>query len=796
MLSRPLVYLTLAFASGIVVGDKTALSPYAWLLAALVITGASGFIMFILQKNAFPALLVLFFMLGAAAAPTPGSLEIERFLGRTVTLEGIICKEPDLRGDRVIYELAVTRINNGAEDSEAGGKVLLYVPGVKPGLAYGDAVRVRGRAYLPDSPGNPGQFDYGSYLSARGIGAIISVKEPESVERVAAGRGNAIAGAALSVKHRLMEVNRATLEADHAVLVNGIVFGSRGEISPRTEEIFNETGVVHILSVSGLHVGLVVAGVLAVLGMAGLGRFGFPLLSALLPVYTYITGMGAAVMRAALMAWFQLLGRRFGREGDWPTTLAASALVILVFSPGSLFDPGFQLSFGATWGILHIGPVIDRRLESMGLAQPWVRGCLAVPLGAQMGTLPLVAYYYNLFSLISIPANLLAVPLVGLILPLGLVASLAGLLHMKLALMINYATAALTDLMLLLVGMVHSLPGGVDYLPSPPPVAIAAWYISLVILCSLAGQARKTGSFIRTGMAGMLALSILMSFVPPGLPEKGQLQVHVIDVGQGDSLLVRFPNGHNLLVDAGGYQDEFREGRGAGEVVASYLRRLGIERIDALVLTHPHEDHAAGASFLVGRFDIGQVLVSPAGYRDNNTGEQADPSYFKMLAVMEERGIPVQPVFSGDSLAIDPLVRVEVLGPGTALLSGTRSDLNNNSVVLSVRYGDKSFLLTGDIEEAAQAGLMEGGVMLKHSVLKLPHHGSSYTLEDFISRVRPEMSVVSVGRNSFGQPDPGTLALAGAGGRPVYRTDLDGLVVFLCDGEQIRVARGKASLKP
>ncbi|MCL6478623.1 MAG: DNA internalization-related competence protein ComEC/Rec2 [Peptococcaceae bacterium] len=793
MVSRPLVYLTLAFSAGIALAGIAALPPWGAFLAALAVTVAAGVILLVLRRDVFPVLLAVFFLLGAAvAAPEApeGNKEAERFLGRTVTVEGFICREPEVRGDRTVCELEVRRVYQEAGVSDPGGRVLLYIPGRRPDLDYGDEVRVKGRPYLPDSPGNPGQFDYGGHLAARGIWGLVSVKDRDSVEKISTGGGNPIAGAALGIKRRLMEVTRATLEPDHAALVNGVVFGSRGEISPRAREIFNEAGVIHILSVSGLHVGLVAAGVLGLLGLTGLQRFGFPVLTAVLPVYVYITGMGPAVLRAALMAWIQLLGRRLGRERDWPTTLAASALIILVISPRSLFEPGFQLSFAATWGILHIGPLIDRRLEAMGLARPWVRGCLAVPLGAQVGTLPLVAYYYNLLSLISIPANLLAVPLVGLILPLGLVAALAGLVHVKIALLINYATAALLDLMMLTVGLIHSLPGGVVYVPPPPAAAMAAWYISLAFLAGAAGQGKKAAPVFRKFMAGLLAFSLVLSFMAAVWPGRGDLQVYVIDVGQGDSILVRFPNGRSMLVDAGGWKDEFREGRGAGEVVAAYLRRLGIRKIDALVLTHPHEDHAAGAGFLTGRFDIGKVLVSPAGYREE-TAERADPAYGKMLAAMDEKNIPVREVISGDVLTLDPLVAVEVLGPGAALLTGTRSDLNNNSVVLSIRYGWKSFLLTGDIEEAGQARLVEGGFRLRHSVLKVPHHGSRYVVPEFIYRVKPDLSVISVGRNSFGQPDPGTVALAGAEGKPVYRTDRDGLVVFSCDGRRIRVDTGK-----
>ncbi len=797
MVSRPLVYLTLAFASGIALAlsGMTVLMPRAVLLAALALTAVGMAVFFALRRSIFPLLVIVFILLGAAAGLaarlSPGAAG-ERFYGRTVTLEGYICGDPQFKQGRTAYSLEVERACMGEEVARAPGRVLLYMSGRREDLGYGDAVRVTGRPYLPDSPGNPGRFDYGEYLSGRGVWAVVSLKDGESLEKTGSGRGNPAAGLALGIKQRLMEVNRATLDQGHAALVNGMIFGSRGEISPRTKEVFSEAGVVHILSVSGLHVGLVAAGVLGLMSALRLQRFSFPVITAVLAVYAYITGVGPAVVRAAVMAWICLLGHRLGRERDWPTTLAAAALAILAFSPRSLFDPGFQLSFAATWGILHAGAAIDRRLQSMGLTRSWIRGCLSVPLGAQIGTLPLVACHYNIFSLASIPANLLAVPLVGLILPLGLAASLAGLACVKVALLINYATAALLDLMMLVVGVIHGIPGSVFYVSPPPTAAVAAWYLSLAFLLGGAGTEKpekKKVPVLRLIAGGLLASCLVWSLAAAVGPGGGNLEVHIIDVGQGDSTLLRFPNGRVMLVDAGGWKDEFREGRGAGEVVASYLRRLGLNRLDALVLTHPHEDHAAGAGFLLGRFGIGAVLVSPAGL-SGQTQERADPGYKKIVSLFGERNVPVRELYSGDLITLDPRVRVEVLGPGADLLVGTRSDLNNNSLVLSVRYGLKSFLLTGDIEAEGQARLLERGYQLKHSVLKVPHHGSRYVLPEFVERVQPEMSVIAVGRNSFGQPDPGTVALAGVEGRPVYRTDRDGLVLFSCDGRRIGVITG------
>jgi len=785
LISRPLLCLTLAFAAGIALSGVIDLSPPVYLAASLFMTLTAAVVFFVLRINIMALLTVLFILLGMASGAQVGTYpdHVAELLGKPVSIEGYVCSEPDLRSDKTVYELSVKKVVSSAGVIMPGGRVLVYVKNGLFGLSYGDMVKISGIPYMPERPGNPGQFDYVSYLRARGVWALLSVKDSESIVKTGTGGGGYFAGMALKVKEKLVNVNRQTLDPGQAALVNGIVFGTRGEISYNTREIFNETGVVHILSVSGLHVGLVVAGMLALLNLLRLQRFTFPVLTVVLVIYTYITGMGPAVERSALMAWAQLLGRRLGRERDWPTTLALSAFIILVFSPRSLLNPGFQLSFAATWGILHLGPLIGGWLERIGISSPWIRGTVSVALAAQIATLPLVAYYYNTFSLISIPANLFVVPIVGLILPLGMAAAVAGLVYIKIALVINFFTAAMLDLMMIIVDYIHRIPGGVIYVPTPPLAVMAAWFAAVLVLAVFYGGLKK--KILRLTAFVLLFFTPVIYMFTAGLVDvQGDLIVHVVDVGQGDSILVHFPNGRNMLVDAGGYSGEFRDGHGAGMAVASYLRRLGISSLDVLVISHPHEDHAAGVGFLLGRFNIGRVLVSPVG-SCKAAAEQVDPGYLSIIARIKELKIPLQEVTAGDKIVLDPDVQVNVIFPEKDLLVGTRSDLNNNSVVISVRYGEKSFLLTGDIEKEGQARLLERGYKLKHSALKVPHHGSSYTLIEFLDRVDPEISFISVGKNNLGLPAQSILSALGGQRKQVFRTDLEGLLLFGCDGHEI-----------
>ena len=786
MVSRPLVYITLAFVSGLLTANWVNIEPRILLVSAAItaLIAVSAYIAD--RREVFLVLLAVFLFSGAAlgAFDSKNALYIgDKFLGGEVVVEGYISREPDHKRNKVVYELKVEKIIRSDEVAVIRTRALVNVSEPKEVYGYGDYVRTKGVPYRPGAAGNPGQFDYAGYLGDKGIWALLSVKE-DNIEKIGSGYGNPIAGAAMHLKQELLEVNRKTMEPTHAAIVNGIVFGSRGEIDPEITEVFNETGIVHILAVSGLNVGLVAAGVTGLLGILNVRRLNFSAVTVAIIVYAYITGMGIAVMRAAIMSWIYFYGQKLGRDRDWPTTMAVAALIILAFSPGSLFEAGFQLSFAATWGILYIGPFIDRKLEGLGVGSPWIRGCLWVTLGAQLGTLPLIIFHFNIFSLVSILTNLLAVPLVGLILPFGISASLMGLLHLKAAELINHINTFFVELMMFIVDTIHNIPNGVLYVSVPPFILIVIYYLSLFLMLSDGQSILKKYQWVSMSLSAIFLISFILMLT--GIRwGNNNFEMHVIDVGQGDSILIRFPNGDNMLVDTGGWSGEFDRGRGAGEVVGSYLRRLGINKLDALVLSHPHEDHCAGAYYLYRRFKIDALLVSPVTTSPEIVDE-IDPSYMRLLAEIEKKGVPIKELFSGDRVILDPNVYVEILGPDLNLLRDTSSDINNNSLVMLIKYGVKSFLLTGDIEIDGQTEVMEKLVHQKVNVLKVPHHGSKYTLPEFIETVEPDYSVISVGRNSFGQPAAEIVEQCNLTG-PVYRTDQDGLVVFYCDGSQIEV---------
>lgn len=823
-MKRPMVVLAVFYITGILIGEMTALkASVAIILAAFSFTAAVAGYLLAWQKNS-RAVFILFFLLGLALSRLwiEGSeTALVNYSGQRVILTGRVVSEPDVREDKVFYLLQTQELKKAEESISISGTVRLQLKESNRIFAYGDILSVSGLLARPDLAGNPGAFDYRSYLERQGIRVTLTARGDNAVRKIGAGGANPLQSAALAVKQKMSSAATYSLTPSHAAVLNGIVFGTQGMIDRDTRRSFSETGVIHILSVSGLHVGLVLGGLLMLLNIMKLPPVcTAPLATPVLLIYALMTGMNPAVMRAVIMALLLVWAHHFGRDRDWPTTLALAAMVILIWNPLQIYHPGFQLSFAATWGILYLGPLLSNVFDVFLRGLPGNTGrlaaqALAIPLAAQLATIPLVAWYYNLISPVSIPANLLAVPLTGLIMVFGLLAAFLGMIWLPLAALVNVSTSVVLDIFFKVVAFMQCLPGAVIYLSTPPVIVAAAWYgglLAAVRVCSDHCSPSARLLFKRWAPVGAaLAVVLVLIWWPWNRGHK--MTVHFIDVGQGDSILVQTPGRKNILIDTGGRPGEFNTGTGTGDqVVEPYLRRIGVQRIDILVLTHPHEDHCGGAVSLVKRFPVEMALVSHScidalnkeqpvddisafsGAARSSSEEGVPFAYTGLLESMNVRGIPVEAVASGDKIKLESDLNIEVLSPGETQLIESGTDANNNSLVIKIAYGRRSFIFMGDAELEEQKELLRGDADIRADILKVPHHGSRSLLEELLERVEAETAVISVGaHNTFGHPAQTTLEMLNYAGTRVYRTDTDGAVIIQTDGNNIDIVRGKKS---
>lgn len=787
-MNRPLLAVTICFALGILFNSLFAVEAGIIFAAVLAACGLALACYALHRREGAAAMLLLFVFLGwfwAGVGENAAGQGPEQFAGHYVTLEGTVDSEPRYGsgGEDAVYVLAARAVYLGERRVETTGLVQVKVKGGGPVYSYGEQLRADGFVYRPREPGNFGAFNYRDYLERRGIHCLMTVMEPEQI-RIVAGEGRASpVGLALEYKNALRRVADATLDQRNSAVLGGMLFGSRDRIDRATNDIFAETGVAHVLCVSGLHVGFVLAGVFLVAGALGLPRRAYLLVAVpVLTFYAVMTGLGPAVFRASIMVVLVLAAALLGRERDWPTALALAAGALLLFNPLYIHELGFQLSFAATWGILYLGPLLGELFRIRFSLPHWLAIPLQVTMAAQLATMPLLIYHFNLISFIAPLANLLLVPLVGVIMLAGFTGCVTGLVFLPIAELINAGTGALIDFFLVLAGWLNGIPGGTAYVATPPWPAALLWYAGLVLVTeTVRGQVKLPGInwLGKTGLA-VAGVLLMLVLIWPWSGTGGRMQVHFMDVGQGDSILVRFPGGKTMLVDTGGRPGEPDEARVTGDaVVVPYLHHLGINRLNALVITHPHEDHAGGVPAVLEKLKVDAMVITDA------------PGYDEIVALAESFRVPVYRSGAGQALQLDERVDVLVLAPGRGdAIDGLSA--NDASLVLRLDYRDSSFLLTGDIEEEAQRLLLASGAELQSDVFKVPHHGSRFYEPRFYKEVAPEFAVIQVGENNrFGHPAADAVETLMSSDARVLRTDRDGAVLIITEGENIKVQTAK-----
>ncbi len=834
----PLVLITFAFGVGAALTHAGVFITTAGGLAAAFIFLAGAIFSYWRGRRETPLFLLLCFGFGGytwaalhQAAVLPP--ELEPFLTHYVKIQGTIAGRPVIYANRAVFTVKDPSVALGREAWRGPAKVQIvyYFPvgrdavngppevlqegggregdesgkrekgavGIKK-LLPGDRVMVQGRFDLPPKAGNPGDFDYRDYLARRGIVAQIKARSPPVVlESGRPGARDLLPRLFAAARLRVARGIDRFLPQDQASFLKGILLGAKEEITPEDRDVYRRTGVMHLFAVSGLHLGFVLFFFLSLAGLLRSGRgFTFFLAAAGLLSYAALIGFPPSAARASVMGLAGTAAYLWHRRKDLLASLALAAFVMLVFNPGALFEPGFQLSFAAAWGIIYLaGP--------LGLYLPLPRGwkeVVTVPLAAQLALLPLLALYFQQVPFLSLIANILVVPVAGLVVNLGLAGMILALLHQGLAGPFFIAAGALTLPVQGMLDLLARVPGGTLAAPAPSWLFVAAWFA----LLTLFGWSTRSGievsfphfrfraparRWLLPSLLGLILAAFCLYWGPALGGAPGLLRVTFLNVGQGDCILVETPGGGKMLVDGGGKpafsSSSFDPGR---EVVVPYLARRGIRRLDLAVNSHPHEDHLGGLLAVFENVKVKEAVAPPVAH--------PTPLWLKFEALLEEKGIPLHRVRAGAALRLDPEVEMRVLHPPLRLLTGTRSDLNNNSLVLHIRYGKIAFLLAGDIEKegmaALVAGVQEGGQtreLFPAAVLKAPHHGSTAGIDlEFARLVRPQVVVISVGPNPFGHPSPEFLKFWQEQKATVLRTDSRGAITFETDGKELFLKTG------
>ncbi len=598
--------------------------------------------------------------------------------------------------------------------------------------------------------------DVAVVASARGGPTVLS--PPSRVQRVA---GHLRAGLREAV---------APLPEAEAGLLPGLVVGDTTRLTPETREDFRTVGLTHLTAVSGSNVVIVLAAVLLLSRWLGLGLKAGPVLGGLgLLAFVVLARPSPSVLRAGAMGAVGLLALATGGTRRAVPALAGAVLVLVLFSPELAASPGFAMSVLATGGLLVLAPPWRERLA--GRVPGWLADAIAVPAAAQLAVGPVIVAISGQLGLLSVPANLLAVPSVAPATVLGVAVALVAPVSMTAAQGLAWLAYLPTAWLVLISKVGATLPGAALPWPEGGRGALLLGAVSVGALIA-GGRPRLRRVLLTLGTA--VAVTLLgVREVAPGWPPRDWALV-MCDVGQGDALVVRTGPRAAIVVDAGPDPD----------LMDSCLSDLAVRQVPLVILTHPHADHIDGLSGVLDGRAVGAVEVSPVA----EPAAQVD----RVSALAAAAGVPVLVAAPGERRSAGGL-SWEVLGPRRAY-RGSGSEAANASIVLRLRIGGPegfSALLTGDVEPEAQSDLVASGTDLRSTVLKVPHHGSRNQLPEFLTAVQARVSLTGVGAgNTYGHPSADTLGLLTATGARSYRTDQDGAIALvLRDGGLTVIAR-------
>ena len=690
-------------------------------------------------------------------------------------IEGVVDRRPEglaYGGQRLF--LGDLRVKRAADVQPVAGKLLLRVKEGRAPLFTGDRILFSSKIRTPRLLGLPGEADYPRQLAYQGGFATGFVKEAGDIVLVRSGSGWRH-GMDLLAADLGRFISQSSPGAEGGVL-KALLIGDTGDVPQELNDAYARSGVNHILSISGFHVGIIFLCVFQALFLVGrcsevlalrlnLRR---ALLLTALPVvvfYLFLSGAAAATQRSVLMISAVVLALYVKRELDPVNCIMLAAAAILFAAPETLFDLSFQLSFLAIWGLVVLAPALSAPFSRVQGAAGWLLLLMTASAAAILATLVPVAYYFQRVSFIGLLANLVIVPL------MGYGAVVAGFASLPLSFL---APEPARILLLLAAYLVRLSDAAILFMAQAPvwsgyhPTRLDL-LLAVLCLCAL--------TFVRPCRVGwslalLLLLALAVRAAPAGGAGDGLLRVTFLSVGQGDAALVVLPDGKRMLVDGGGNfgDDELRVGK---RLLGPALHALGVDHLDYLVLSHEHPDHLQGVLWAAAYLDVGEFWESGV--------TSGALEYQELKWVLAARGVPVRvlnaalPAFAAGGALVEPI------WPLTAG-AGFTGDANDTSLVFLLRHGKAALLFTGDLGAEEEQELVARGVPLGCTLLKVAHHGSKYSSsEAFLAAAAPQAAVISAGyHNSFHLPAPSALARLQSHGIRIYRTDLDGTVQAVC----------------
>lgn len=694
--------------------------------------------------------------------------------GKSVWVYGEVVNK-ELKGESLAITLQHAQVINSDNQKY---KILVYIQNSNS-CQIGDKIRLYGKIKQLQISTNKGMFNSALYYKGKGIQYTMQGEEIQILKTQKISIREKIFRLRVRLYERLFQM----FEEDTAALLGGILLGIKNDIGEETKELYQKAGIFHLISISGLHISCIGLALYKIIRKIS-GSFAASgiLSGAFLVFYTLLSGSSVSTIRAVIMAVIMMGAWYLGRTYDILSSLSLAAILILSESPYSLYQAGFQLSFGAVLGICMVSP---RFTEAFAGENPIAKAVFA-NLGIQFTTLPLILYYYYEVPVYSLLLNLILVPFMSLVVFSGIFALLLSFINMPAGTFLGGAAIVLLFFYEKAAAFTLKLPYGVLRLGQPSLAGIVIYYGILFLAVGIIGKMnQKKRKLLEEekhaydvkgieDIANKICFTgILLACIFLKIHKWEPLKITMLDVGQGDCIVVEYNQKEVYLVD-GGSSDVKKVGKYR---MVPFLKAEGIRRIQGIFISHMDSDHISGIKELLeyerkGEFQIDTIYLPDISGKDE--------AYEEMENLIFQEGIPIVYVARNTILEKEDL-KFQVLQP---LAQESYSEKNETSMVFNLKYKDFSMLFTGDIEGKGEEELKSSGLLEDITILKAAHHGSEYTMcQETLNQITPEVTLISCGKdNSYGHPHKAFLERINNLNSKIYVTMNDGAITVETDG--------------
>ena len=615
---------------------------------------------------------------------------------------------------------------------------------------YGDLIKIQGEYSSPQTARNYKGFDYSKYLKTLKIYGIIKIKE---VNLLKENDLNFVLISINNLKQKMIDHANKNMPQKTANLLLGLLIGQKDNIQEDIIKSFRTANLSHILAVSGAHTSYIILGLTYIITKSKAPRrIGYIITIIILLLFIIITGASYSVIRACIMSIITISAKLFYKKENFFISICVSLFIILIQNPFAINDIGLKLSFLGTIGIIVFNKNITELFIRIKIKENLAK-VLSLTFSAQLMIMPITILNFNTFSVTFFISNILASPLLGIIIILGFIGIFVSFVLNPISKILFFILNLFLELLIFISEIVTKIPGSSILVKTPNLVFVITYYIlilfinyfftikknpirrfqkKIIKICTIK-NIKKIIKIIAIIFLIISFLTMLARVINP------TLKIYFIDVGQGDSTLIITPKGKKILIDGG---------EGKNEILLPYLLDRGINKIDYIIISHFDSDHCNGLIEVMEKIKVGKVIVSKQ--------PEESEEYRNILEIIKRKNIEACVVKAQDRITIEKDLYINILNPAGKL---EFKDLNNNAIVAKLIYKNFSMLFTGDIEKAEENIAQKYKNNLKSTILKVAHHGSkTSTNEEFLKYVEPQIALIGVGENNkFGHPNQQTI---------------------------------------